>query len=126
MGKLVVVQGDSVQGTDKHNVSGLAPNPAPPPPTNVPYTGVGSYQYTGKMTDSVSTFVKIGGKPVVLVTSQSTLNPGETSPPGGHAGPAGSNFVPPTPPPIPNTLTITDVIGTGLPNAAAGSALLTV
>jgi uncharacterized Zn-binding protein involved in type VI secretion len=126
MGKLVVVQDDSVQGTDKHNVSGNATNPGPPPPT-VPYIGIGSYVYKGKMTDSLSTFVTINGKPIALVTSKSSLNPGETTPPtGGHSGPAGSSFVPSTPVPIALTLSITDVIGTGVPNAAAGSALLTI
>src|SRR5215831_18054459 len=117
MGKLVVVQGDSVQGTDKHNVSGLGPNPAAPPPT-ASFVGTGSYQYVGSMTDSLSTFVKIDGKPAALVTSKSSLNPGETAPPAGrHSGPAGSNFAPgagsvaTTPTPL--TLSITDVIGTG-------------
>jgi hypothetical protein len=125
MGKLVVVRGDTVAGADKHNVSGMATNP-PPPPT-VPYTGVGSYKYAGSMTDGLSTFVRIGGKPAALVTSKSSLDPGETVPPtGGHSGPAGSGFVPPTPPPIPSTLMITDQIGIGVPNASAGSALLSV
>jgi len=126
MGKLMVVQDDPVQGTDKHNVSGNATNPSAPPPT-VPYTGVGSYVYAGKMTDSLSTFVKIGGTPVALVTSKSSLNPGETAPPtGGHSAPTGSGFTPPSPAPIPLSLSITDVIGTGVPNSAAGSALLTI
>jgi hypothetical protein len=124
MAKLVVVQGDGVAGTDKHNVTGNATNPAPPPPT-VPYTGVGSYQYAGKMTDGLSTFATIGGKAIALVTSTSSLNPGEAAT-GGHAGPSGTGFVPPAPVPIPNTLTISDVIGTGVPNAAAGSSVLTV
>jgi uncharacterized Zn-binding protein involved in type VI secretion len=127
MGKMVVVKGDAVQGTDQHNVSGNATNPAPPPPPTVPYTGVGSYTYTGKMTDGLSTFVKIGGQPVALVTSKSSLNPGETAPGGGHNGASGSNFVPPAPVPIPDPLLlITDSVGTGVPNAAAGSALLTI
>ena len=133
MGKLVVVQNDAVKGTDTHNVSGVGPNPAfPPPPPTVKFGGTGSYKYAGSMTDSLSTFVQIGGKPVGLVTSKSSLNPGETAT-GGHSGPAGSNFVagvgslavqplPTGPPP----LSITDVIGTGVPNAAAGSALLTI
>ncbi len=126
MGKKVVIQGDAVQGTDKHNVMGNATNPAPPPPT-VPYTGIGSFVYKGGMTDGLSTFVKIGGKPVALLTSKSSLNPGEAAPPaGGHSGPAGSGFTPATPVPIPLTLSIKDVIGIGVPNAAAGSALLTI
>jgi uncharacterized Zn-binding protein involved in type VI secretion len=133
MGKLVVVQNDAVKGTDTHNVSGVGPNPAAPPPLAA-FAGTGSYQYTGSMTDSLSTFVQIGGKPVALVTSKSSLNPNETTPPtGGHSGPAGSNFAPgalsvatlplPLGPPL---LIIKDVIGTGVPNAAAGSALLTI
>ena len=130
MGKMIVVEGDPVQGTDTHNVAGTGPNPAAPPPT-LPYVGTGRFQYAGSMTDSLSTFVKIDGKPVALVTSKSSLNPGETAPPaGGHSGPAGSGFVPgagsgaSTPTPV--TLSITDPIGPGVPNAGAGSALLTI
>jgi hypothetical protein len=79
------------------------------------------------MTDRLSTFVKIDSQPIALITSQSSLNPGETTPPaGGHSGPAGSSFVPATPVPQAISLSITDVIGTGVPNAAAGSALLTI
>lgn len=126
MGKLAVVKDDSVQGTDKHNVAGNATNPAPPPPPTVPYVGIGSYVYKGKMTDGLSTFVTFGGKPVALVTSKSSLNPGETAPSGGHGGPSGSNLTPPAPVAIPATLSIKDTIGTGVPNAAAGSALLTI
>src|ERR1035441_1143213 len=128
MGKAVVVQGDSVKGNDTHNVVGVGPNPAfPPPPPTVKFGGTGSYKYAGSMTDSLSTFVQIGGEPVGLGTRPSSLNPGETTT-GGHSGPAGSNFaagtgslaaepLPTGPPP----LSITDVIGTGVPNAAAGS-----
>jgi hypothetical protein len=126
MGKLIVVQGDAVQGTDKHNISGTATNPAAPPPT-VPYVGVGSYVYKGKMTNNLSSLVTIGGNPVALVTSMSSLNPGETAPPaGGHSGPAGKGFTPAAPAPIATTLAITDVIGIGVPNASAGSALLMI
>ena len=39
MGKLVVVKGDPVSGTDQHNVSGQATNPSPPPPTGVSAAG---------------------------------------------------------------------------------------
>jgi len=122
MGKLVVVQGDSVAGTDKHNVTGTTANPA------VTYAGIGDYKYKGSVTSGLSTFVKIGGKPAALVTSNSSLDPGETVPPtGGHSGPTGSGFLPPAPPPNPTTLQITDhPIGTGVPNASAGSALLTI
>jgi hypothetical protein len=127
MGKLVVVKGDPVSGTDKHNVSGQATNPSPPPPT-VPYTGVADFKYDGAVTGQLSDFVRIGGVPLALVTSHSALNPGEdTSPTGKHSGPQGTNFVPPTPVPVASSLSITDTpLGTGVPNAGAGSALLTV
>lgn len=125
MGTLIVVENDRVEGTDKHNVSGNATNPSPPPPT-VPYVGVGDFDYRGKMTDALSDFVKIGGKPVALVSSRSSLNPGETAPGGGHSGPAGKNFVPPTPTPITATLSITDPVGEGSPSATAGSTFVSV
>jgi len=122
MSQLVVVQGDSVQGTDTHTVSGSAVGP----PGTV-YAGTGNYNYVGRMTGNLSTFVKIGGKPVAVITSQSSLNPGQTAPSGGHSAPAGSNYVPPTPAPIPSTLNFVPlIVGTGVPNAAAGSALLTI
>ena len=114
MGKLIVVQGDTVKGTDTHTVSGMTASPPPP----VIYAGTGSYKYDGKMTDSLSTFVKIGGKPLAVVSSQSSLN----SP---HIATAGSEFKPPTANPA--TLSFSPpVAGTGVPNAAAGSALLTI
>jgi hypothetical protein len=125
MGKLVVVKGDAVQGTDTHTVTGTATNPAAPPPT-VPYSGSGSYNYNGAMTQALSTFVKIGGQPAALLTSQSSLKPGELSPGGGHDPAAGTNFIPPSPVPIPTTLSfLPPVQGVGVPNAASGSALLT-
>jgi len=126
MGKLVVVKGDPVSGTDKHNVSGQATNPTPPPPT-VPYTGVGDFAYDGAVTGQLSDFVSIDGVPVALVSSRSTLNEGEDSPPAGkHSGPKGSSFVPPTPVPVATSLSITDTpLGTGVPNGGAGSGLLT-
>jgi uncharacterized Zn-binding protein involved in type VI secretion len=133
MGKLVVVSGDAVKGKDTHNVSGIGPNPGAPPPTAT-FVGTGSYDYVGSMTDSLSTFVKIGGKSVAMVSAKSSLNQGESAPPlGRHSGPKGSNYKPdqasiaqlPTPlgPPL---LKITDNIGTGVPNASAGSAVLTI
>jgi hypothetical protein len=136
MGKLVVVKGDPVSGTDRHNVSGSASIQSPP--STVPYIGAGDFAYNGAITGQLSDFVTIGGVPVALATSRSTLNTGEDTPPAGkHSGPQGTNFVPPPPPPppptpgtpipIPNTLSITDTpLGTGVPNAGAGSALLTV
>jgi hypothetical protein len=133
MGKLVAVSGDAVQGTDTHNVKGVGPNPAAPPPTAL-FAGTGSYKYVGSMTDSLSTFVKIGGKSVAMVSSKSSLNAGESAPPNGkHSGPQGSNYAPGagsvalTPSPMgPPPLAITDTIGTGVPNASAGSAVLTI
>jgi uncharacterized Zn-binding protein involved in type VI secretion len=123
MGKLIVVEGDAVQGTDTHKVSGSASTPGGP----VPYTGIGSYSYSGAMTDALSTFVTIAGTPVALVTSRSALNAGETATGGGHNGASGSQFVPPTPVPILDaTFSITDAVGPGTPNAAAGSTLVTV
>jgi uncharacterized Zn-binding protein involved in type VI secretion len=126
MGKLIVVENDKVEGTDKHNVSGQATNPSAPPPT-VPYTGVGDFDYVGKMTDQLSDFVKINGKPVALKSSKSSLNPGESSPPTGkHSGPAGKNFQPPAPVPIATSLSITDQIGEGKPSATSGSSFVKV
>lgn len=122
MGKLVV-KGDPVRGTDTHNVTGLT---ATSPP--VAYTGTGDFTYTGAVTGQLSDFVTIGGVPVALVTSRSTLNTGEDSPPAGkHSGPQGTNFKPSVPAPDPSKLSILDTpLGTGVPNAGAGSALLTV
>ncbi|GGT11670.1 hypothetical protein ACFFV7_36160 [Nonomuraea spiralis] len=126
MARLVVVKGDPVRGTDQHNVQGQATNPAPPPPT-VPYVGVGAFDYVGTITDQVSDFVTVDDVPIALVTSRSTLDPGQTAPAGKHAGPQGTGFVPPAPQPVPASLTISDApLGIGVPNAAAGSALLTV
>lgn len=122
MGTLVVVENDKVEGTDKHNVSGMAT----PPPPNTPYVGVGDFQYKGKMTDALSDFVKIGGKPVALVSSKSSLNPGEDTPAGKHYGAAGTNFVPPSPAPVLSSLSITDPIGTGVPSAGTGSTFVSV
>lgn len=123
MSKLVVVKGDPVRGTDKHNVTGIADTPSTPPPA---YAGIGSFEYKGAMTDELSDFVTIDGVPVALVTSSSSLDPGETDT-GKHVGMNGSGFVPASPGPLlDKTLSIIDVIGTGIPNAGAGSGVLTV
>ena len=123
MGKLAVVENDKVEGTDKHNVSGNATTPSGP----VPYGGVGDFDYVGKMTDQLSDFVKIDGKPVALKNSKSSLNPGEDIPPSGkHSGPMGKNFVPSAPAPIPISLSITDPIGEGNPSATSGSSFVKV
>ena len=123
MGKLVVVKDDTVEGTDTHTVSGMTL--APPPP--VAYAGSGSYKYNGKMTDGLSPFVTIAGKAVAIVTSKSSLNSGETAPGGGggHDPQLGSDLKPSTA----NSVTLTflpPVIGTGVPNSAAGSAFVTI
>jgi len=126
VGKLIVVSNDRVEGKDKHNVTRNATNPSPPPPT-VFYSGVGEFDYVGKMTDQLSDFVSIDGAPVALKDSKSSLNPGEDAPPTGkHSGPVGSSFQPPAPAPILNTLSITDPIGEGVPSATAGSSFVQV
>ncbi len=131
MGTLVVVENDKVEGTDKHNVSGDATNPLAPPPTIPNSVWVADFDYVGKMTEGLSDFVNIDGEPMALVTSQSSLDPGEDAPPSGrHSGPMGSNFIPPAPPPAPPpfllALSIDDPVGTGDPNAAAGSSFVKV
>ncbi|WP_030322606.1 hypothetical protein [Streptomyces sp. NRRL B-3229] len=130
MGHLLVVQGDPVRGTDRHHVEGEGTNPAPPPAT-VFYAGLGDYAYKGSLTEALSTFVTVAGTPLALVSSRSGLDPGEDKPGGGHVGPSGGNFTPAAttvaPTPLPGTLRITDTpLGTGVPNSAAGNALLTV
>ena len=129
MGKKIVVQNDPVEGTDKHNGQGDATNPSPPP-DSVPSTWVAEFDYVGKMTDRLSDFVSINGKPFALKNSKSSLNPGETAAPAGkHAGPQGKNFMPPAPPPFPakkTALQITDAVGEGNPNSAAGSTFVSV
>jgi len=125
MAKLITVENDKVEGTDKHNVKGDATNPGAPPPT-VPYIGVGDFDYKGKMTDALSDFVKIDGKPVALKSSKSSLNPGETAMGGKHHGSGGSNFMPAAPVPIAPSLSIPDPVGEGNPNAGAGSSFVTI
>ena len=126
MAKLIIVKNDKVEGTDKHNVAGNATNPGAPPPT-VPYAGVGDFDYVGKMTDQLSDFVNIDGQPVGLKSSKSSLNPGESVPPAGkHSGPAGKNFIPPTPVPIAPSLSISEAVGEGKPSASSGSSFVKV
>ena len=124
MSKRVVVQRDKVTGTDTHNVKGLQSAGSPPPT----YTGTDQYDYAGKMTDQVSDFVSVDGKPIALKTSKSSLNPGESVPPTGrHSGPGGKkNFNPSSPAPNPTSLQITDTISEGKPNSSAGSSFVTV
>lgn len=131
MAKLVVVENDKVEGTDKHKVAGNGTNTAAPPPT-IPGAWIADFDYVGKMTGGLSDFVKVDGSPVALVTSRSALDPGENAPPAGrHSGPKGSGFVPMPPvpalgPPVLPSLSITDPVGTGDPNAGAGSAFVNV
>lgn len=118
MGKLVVVQGDAVQGTDTHTVTG------PLPPPGGVYAGTAQYQYVGSITDQLSAFVKVGGKPVALVTSMSSLKPGAD---GGHVAALGKKFAPSAPIPTPaNVVLLPAIVGVGVPNSGAGSAVLTV
>jgi hypothetical protein len=117
MAKLLVVEGDKVDGTDKHNVTGTFPN-------GTTYAGIGDYAYKGRVSTALSGLVTVGGRPLAVVTSGSTLRPDGTL---DHTALKGTNFVPPgaptpvsfTPPPPPD-------LGTGKPSAGAGSTLLTV
>jgi hypothetical protein len=129
VGKLVVVENDKVEGTDMHNLTGPGTTTSSPP-VAATYKGVGSFDYAGKMTDQLSDFVKVDGKPVALKTSKSSLNPGESAPPAGkHSGPAVKNPTPPLTSPIVATvpaLSITDPVGEGKPSATAGSQFVKV
>src|ERR1035438_9498532 len=114
MGKLVVVQGDAVQGTDTHTVSGTLP------PPGGEYAGTAQYQYVGSITDKLSAFVKVGGKPVALLTSMSSLKTG-------HVAALWKGFMPSSPIPIPaNVMLNPAIVGVGVPNSGAGSTVLTV
>lgn len=126
MAKLIVVEGDKVEGVDRHNVSGNATNPSGTPPT-IPYVGVAEFEYAGAMTDALSDFVRIDGTAVALVSSKSSLDIGEDVPVAGkHSGPQGSNFIPPSPAPIAASLSITDPVGEGTPSATSGSGFVRV
>ena len=128
MGKKVVVEGDKVEGTDKHNLSGPGVNATTSAVQD--YKGVGSFDYVGSMTDALSGFVKIDGRPVALKSSRSSLNPGETAPPAGkHSGPAVKNPTPSLSTPVTATvpsLKIDDPVGEGKPSASAGSVFVKV
>lgn len=126
MSKKVVVKDDKVEGTDTHNVAGMATNTAAPPPT-IPYKGTARFDYVGRMTGGLSDFVRIDGKPVATVKSRSSLDPGQTAPGGKHTGASGSGFTPASPAPILDALMkITDKVGEGAPSSGAGSAFVKV
>ena len=131
MGKLIVVENDRVEGTDKHYVAGPAKNMKTGPPT-VLNKWIGDFDYVGKMTGQLSDFVKIDGKSVALNSSKSSLNPGQdASPEGKHSGPMGGNLIPTADltnpdPAEPNKLKITDQIGEGTPSATSGSSFVKV
>jgi hypothetical protein len=130
MGKLVVVKGDPVTGTDTHNVSGTYNDPkaTTTPPPVLPYKGTGDYTYNGAVIEQLSDFVSVGAVPVALVNSQSKLNANEDST-GQHVVSKSPNFVPLLPVPVAQMLSleIDDApLGTGVPEASAGSSLLTI
>jgi hypothetical protein len=119
MGKLVVVQGDAVQGKDTHTVTWVGPAPA-----STPVSGTADFQYIGTITAMLSAFVKMGGQPVALASSQSSLKPGAA---GGHLPVLATDLKPIAPPPTPGSLTLAPaIVGVGKPNAASGSSLLTI
>jgi hypothetical protein len=120
MGTLIVVDGDKVEGTDKHNISGSGYDSAIPGTGT--FTGIADFDYKGAMTDQLSDFVSIGGKAVALVTSQSSLDPGEDSA-GGHAASSAKNItiIAPTTVASGTATSINDSIGTGKPSAGTGS-----
>ena len=127
MGKMVVVQGDAVQGTDKHNVMGNATNPAPPPPT-VPYTGIGSYEYDGRDDGRFEHVRQDRRQASRTGDEQEFAESRRGGSAGGRAFRAGRQRFHASNARARSrlTLSIKDVIGIGVPNAAAGSALLTI
>ncbi len=130
MSTLVVIAGDKVEGTDKHNVSGTGTMPATPSAIpNTPFSGNAEFDYKGSMTDGLNGMVSIGDKAVTLITSKSSLDPGEDSA-GGHAPISAKNIVPIPPPPITTgtevVISITDPIGTGTPSSGTGSSFVKI
>jgi hypothetical protein len=121
--KRVIVQGDPVNGSDTHEVSGTGTDPA----SGSPVTGKwkGTYSYAGTMTGALSDFVTIQDAPVALVDSRSALR--GTS----HVPATGTGFllVPPTTPPVPNPalpMSFTKAVGPGAPSTGAGSSFVTI
>lgn len=127
MGTLIVVEGDKVEGTDKHNVSGTGTDTSIPGPNS--FTGIADFDYKGSMTDELSGFVNANGKAVAVISSKSSLDPGEDSV-GGHAALSAKNITVIAPPTIsPGTevvTSITDSIGTGVPSAGTGSGFVKI
>lgn len=127
MGTLIVVEGDKVEGTDKHNVSGTGTDPSIPGPNS--FTGFADFDYKGSMTDELSDFVNVNGKAVAVISSKSSLDPGEDSV-GGHSPLSAKNIVAVPPPTItPGTeqvISITDQIGEGVPSAGTGSGFVKI
>lgn len=127
MGTLIVVNGDKVEGTDKHNVSGTGTDPSIPGPNS--FSGIADFDYKGSMTDELSDFVNVNGNAVAVISSKSSLDPGEDSA-GGHAPTSAKSIVVIPPPAItPGTeqvISITDSIGTGVPSAGTGSSFVKI
>jgi hypothetical protein len=113
MGTLVTVEGDPVTGTDTHAVTGTFPN-------GNPYSGTGDFTYAGSITGGLCDFVRVGGKPLALVTSTSTLDPGEAGT--RHNALNGSNYNPSTIPPA--LLFAPPIVGDGAPSAGVGSSFV--
>ena len=131
MGKLIVIENDKVEGTDKHSLTGPGNTIPPPPPVPATYVGSGSFDYVGKMTDQLSDFVNIDGKPVALKSSQSSLNAGESaSPSGKHSGPMVKQPNPLLTTPIvaivPSLAIVPPPTGIGNPSTTAGSTFVKV
>lgn len=125
MGTLIVVEGDKVEGTDKHNISGTGTDTSSGTPVPMtPFTGIADFDYKGAMTDELSDFVSIGGKAIALVSSKSSLDPGEDSA-GGHAATSAKSITVIAPTTItPGTevaSAITDSIGEGKVSQGMGS-----
>jgi hypothetical protein len=123
MGQLIIVENDKVAGIDRHRVIGNALGPPPPPP----YSGIGDYDYRGRMTDQLSAFVSVNGRPVALKSSSSSLHPGEDLPPTGRHSPGGAEtYTPDSPAPNPLTINFTAPVGTGHPSSTSGSTFVKV
>ena len=125
MGRALIVENDPVRGTDTHNVSGSNTN-APPDP----YTGTGDYDYDGAMTERLIDFVtdrrdeRSPWSPAGARCSTRTRTAaGGEGTQARRAATSRRRRRRRTP----RRWSITDApLGTGVPNAGAGSTLLTV